>query len=218
MAIPYAILTLLPDLLKKLPKAGRWMDLVKHAIGFILLLIAVMLISKEYKILCFTVILSFCIWLAGTCVTFSTPIRKKIIVRLIALLLTLWAGWALLKPKVQIIEWNEYNTAEVEIARSQDRPVLIKFTADWCTSCKVVEMMVYGRQDIADLIKSKNVLAIKADTTEAHYPATVAQETIYKEPGIPVSILHVPDVNESLRWRGISFADELKQALEKIPE
>jgi len=94
---------------------------------------------------------------------------------------------------------------------------LIKFTADWCLSCQVVEKMVYSRKDIAKLIEERGVLAIKADTTTKDLPATFALKSMYNEPGVPVSMLFVPGEKESVRWRGMSFADELKALLEKLP-
>ena len=60
------------------------------------------------------------------------------------------------------------------------------------------------------------VLAIKADTTVSDYPATIALKEIYTEPGVPVSILLVPGQDEPQRWRGLSFGDELKSALEQL--
>ncbi len=45
MAAPYAILTSMPGLLKRLPRAGQWMELFKQGIGFVLLIIAVKLIA-----------------------------------------------------------------------------------------------------------------------------------------------------------------------------
>ena len=64
--------------------------------------------------------------------------------------------------------------------------------------------------------KQKGVLAIKADTTVSDYPATLALKEIYNEPGVPVSVLLVPGQDESQRWRGLSFGDELKSALEQL--
>ena len=60
------------------------------------------------------------------------------------------------------------------------------------------------------------MLAIKADTTARDYPATIALKEIYKEPGVPVNILFVPGQNEQMRWRDLSFGDELKSALEQL--
>jgi len=79
-----------------------------------------------------------------------------------------------------------------------------------------VERMVYSRKDIAELIKQKDVLAIKADTTVRDYPATVALKDVYNEPGVPVSILFMPGEKEPVRWHGLAFADELKTHLEEL--
>ena len=43
MAAPYALLTSMPSLLKHLPKPGRWMEIFKQAMGFVLLVVAVWL-------------------------------------------------------------------------------------------------------------------------------------------------------------------------------
>ena len=104
----------------------------------------------------------------------------------------------------------------IETALTQNRPVLIEFTADWCLSCAVVEKMVYSRKDIAELIEQKDVLAIKADTTLRDYPATVALKDVYNEPGVPVSILFAPGEKEPVRCHCLSFADELKTHLKGL--
>ena len=79
-----------------------------------------------------------------------------------------------------------------------------------------MEKIVYSRKDIANLIEQKNVLTIKADTTEKHFPATIALQQTYNEPGVPVSMLFVPGSEQLLKWRGIFFAGELKKQLQKL--
>ena len=94
---------------------------------------------------------------------------------------------------------------------------MVKFTADWCLSCQAVDRLVYSREDVAKLIEEKGILAIKADTTVRDYPATIALKNVYNEPGVPVSMLFVPGKDEPVRWRNMSFADELKALLERLP-
>ena len=135
-----------------------------------------------------------------------------------AIALALSAGWTFLSPPPEeLIDWQSYDGQAIQNAIEQGRPVLIKFTADWCLSCHTVEKFVYSRKDIADLIEQKNVLAIKADTTQKHSPATIALQQIYNEPGVPVTMLFVPGQKEPLRWRGILFASELILSLEQLP-
>ncbi len=221
MGVPYLLLTSIPGLVEKLPKPGRWMELFKQAVGFILLGIAAWLITvvpqeNRTSVLYFAVVLAFCVWMWGGWVSYNTKPVRKWLVRIIAVGLAIVAGWGLLKPSKQLIEWQSYDASVIKSALSADRPVIIKFTADWCLSCKAVDKLVYSRADIANLIEQKNVLAVKADTTARDYPATQALKNVYNEPGVPVSMYFAPGETEPVRWRDKSFGGELKALLEKL--
>jgi thiol:disulfide interchange protein len=224
MAAPYVILISMPSLLKYLPKAGRWTELFKQTMGFVLLIVAVWLITalpaaRKDAVLYFGVISAFCVWMWGGWVSFSTPAAQKWIIRIIAAAIAIAAGlWLLPGPGAEQIDWQPYDAAVIEQAIEKQRPVLLEFMADWCLNCKTVEKLVYSRKDIAKLIEQKDALAIRADTTEKNFPATLALKNIYNEPGVPVSILFMPGKKEPIRWRGILFADELKKSLEKLPD
>jgi len=220
MAAPYAMLTSMPGLLKRLPKPGRWMELFKQAIGFVLLLIAVKLIAalpelRRMSVLYFAVVLGFCIWMWGSWVGYGTKLSRKLVVRGIAVVLVIMAWFFFFAP--ELVDWQEYDAKLIEAAIAQQRPVLIKFTADWCANCAVVDRVVYGRKDIAKLIGEKGVLAIEADTTVTNYPATIALKNEYDEPGVPVSILYMPGEKVPLRLHEIFFATKLKKILQKLP-
>jgi len=222
MAAPYVILASIPGLLDNLPKPGKWMDIFKKTVGFILLGIAVWMITivpegRRSGLLFYSVILSFCVWMWGGWVSFDSKTLNKIVVRAIAILLAIGAGFWLLSAPVTLIDWQKYDAELIEKSLAENKPVLIKFTADWCLSCKAVEKLVYQRKDVAELIKQKGVVAIKADTTARDYPATKALKDIYNEPGVPVSMLFVPGEKEPVKWRDKTFGDELKALLEKMP-
>jgi thiol:disulfide interchange protein len=221
MALPYFILTSIPGMLNSLPKPGRWMEIFKQGIGFILLIIAVKMILALPEallsgVLYFAVVLSFSAWMWGTWIDFNTKPAKKWLVRFTALALAFVAGWTFLSNHKSLINWQSYDASEIEKAIDANQPVLIKFTADWCFSCQVAEKTVYSRKDIADLIKKKNILAIKADTTEKEFPATKALQQVFNEPGVPVTILLTPGSSTPIKFPGILFADKLKQQLEQL--
>jgi thiol:disulfide interchange protein len=223
MATPYAVLTSMPGLLNRLPRAGRWMELFKQAVGFVLLIIAVKLLvalpeARKASVLYFAVVLAFCVWMWGTWVGYSTRPARKWLVRGLAVALAVAAGWAFVPaPAYGLIDWKPYDALAVDKAIEKERPVLIKFTADWCLSCQTVEKIVYSRRDIAKLIRQKDVLAIKADTTKWDAPATLALKHAYNEPGVPVSLLFVPGSKEPLKWRGMLFAKDLRKHLQELP-
>jgi len=222
MAVPYLVLILTPGLLNRLPKPGVWMERIKQGLGFLLLLVAVKLLSalpSEWRIsvLYYIVILSFCVWMWGGWVSYTTAQGRKWLVRSIALLLAVAAGWAILPAQAEAIDWLDYDAAEIATAAGEQKPVLIKFTADWCSSCSVVERFVYMRKDISELIKQKGVVAFKGDTTLAGAPATVDLANVYHEPGVPVSVLLLPGGKEE-KLRGLIGKDDLKEVLNSLPD
>lgn len=221
MAAPYAILTLMPGWLNRLPRSGRWMELFKQTLGFLLLIIAVKLIkavpdANRINVLYFAVVLSFGLWVWSTWVPYGTKFSRKWLVRGIAALLVVSSFWFFFKP--ELVDWQDYDRAAIESARSEQTPVLIKFTADWCTNCEVVDKFVYQRKDIAGLIDSKGVLAIKGDTTEAKNAATLDLKNIYNEPGVPVTILWLPGQTEPVRLHDLFIDDKLRELLEPLPD
>ena len=221
MAAPYAILTSMPGWSKRLPKGGRWMELFKQTLGFVLLVIAVKLIKatpaeNRINLLYFAVVLSYSVWIWGTWVTYGSKLSRKLFIRGIAVLLVVLAFWFFFRP--ELVDWQEYDTASIASAKSQQKPVLIKFTADWCTNCEIVDKFVFGRKDIAKLLDKKGVLAIKGDTTNAGQPATLDLRNVYREPGVPVTMLFLPGETEPVRLHDLFFADELRTLLEKLPD
>lgn len=221
MAAPYAILTSVPGWLSRLPRGGRWMELFKQSLGFLLLIIAVKLIkavpdANKINLLYFAVILSFGVWVWSNWVPYGTKLSRKLLVRGLAALFVVSAFWFFFKP--ELVDWQEYDGTLIETAKSEQTPVLIKFTADWCTNCEVVDKFVYQRKDIARLIDKKGILAINGDTTQAKEAATLDLKNVYDEPGVPVTILLLPGRSEPVRLHELFFDDELRDLLEALPD
>jgi thiol:disulfide interchange protein DsbD len=197
------------------------MEIFKKTGGFLLLIIAAKFmlagLTKEHmlNVLLYGVIFAFCVWMWGTWVTFSTPKGKKWSVRLVALAIAVATGfWLLPAPGQSQIDWQKYEPTVVQNALEENKPVLIKFTADWCTNCKIVEREVYQNPDIASFLDQKGFVAIKADTTQETYQATVDYKTIFKEAGnVPNTILLNPDTQTMTKIRGIFTPEELQKAI-----
>jgi thiol:disulfide interchange protein len=221
MAAPYVILTAVPGWLSRLPRGGRWMELFKQSLGFVLLIIAVKLIkavpdANKINLLYFAVILSSGVWVWANWVSYGTKLSRKVWVRGCTVLFVASAFWFFFKP--ELVDWQNYDSSVIESARAEARPVLIKFTADWCTNCEIVDKFVYQRKDIARLIDKKGILAVKGDTTETTQAATLDLKNVYNEPGVPVTILLLPDRSEPVRLRALFFDDELRDLLESLPD
>ncbi len=228
MALPYAVVVLVPSLLNRLPRPGYWMDIFKKSTGFLLFFIAVKLTlaalpkDRLLNVLTYGVVFSFCVWMWGKWAGFSTPAPRTWTIRAIALLIAVGAGFWLLPARGQPAgggpDWRPYDAGLVQEAISKGRPVLLKFTADWCTNCKVVERRVYHDPQVIKLLRQKNVLPIKADTTLIDYPATKDLKQVYGEAGnVPVTVILLPDGSRQ-KLRGIFDKEELARILNALPE
>jgi thiol:disulfide interchange protein len=224
MALPYVILTSIPGLLEKIPKPGRWMELFKHATGFILLAIGVKLLEavqpeKIIDVLYYAIVLAVCVWMWGVWVGYNTPKSKKWLIRLAAIVLAVIFGFIFLtEPKKGLINWQDYDAQLIASAQGNNQPVLVKFTADWCFSCKILDKTVYSNRKIAELIENKGVLAIKADTTRSDYPATIALKETYSEPAVPVTVLLLPGKETPIKLRGNLIKTELIKNLQSLED
>jgi thiol:disulfide interchange protein len=228
MALPYAVVVLVPSLLNRLPRPGYWMDIFKKSTAFLLFFIAVKLTlaalpkDRLLSVLTYGIVFSFCVWMWGKWTGFSTPAPRVWTIRAIALLIAVGTGFWLLPARGQLAQgapdWQPYDAGLVQKAVAQGRPVLLKFTADWCANCKVVERRVYHDAQVVKLIKQKNVLPIKADTTLIDYPATTDFTQVYGEAGnVPVTIVLLPDGSQK-KLRGIFSKEELVNILNGLPE
>ena len=226
MAAPYAILTAFPKLVSWLPKPGRWMEILKQSMGFVLLIVAIWLIGSvsDYSyplwVVAYGAVLVFCLWAWGAWVRYDSPLHQRITIRSLAVLLAVMAGvWMLRPPQPPAVRLETFDEAKIDQARREGRIVLVDFTANWCLTCKTVEAWVYNDAMVADELTHWNVLAMKGDVTTSDLPANRMLRQL-QEPGVPVTVIFPPyaagqDAPEPIRLRGIFARSALSAALEQ---
>jgi len=203
MAAPHLLLAAMPGLVKILPRPGRWMELLKQSMGFVMLLVAIWLIttltSDSYVgwVVAFGVVFAFALWVWGTWVRYDdSPVRKLAIRGPAVVLTVLAAALMLAPPKPPAVRGAPYDQAAIAAAHDKGQTVLVQFTASWCASCKVVEYYVYDKRAVAGQLKARNVAAFKADVTNAgdmsnpkSASATLAN-TFHRSP--PLTVIYPP--------------------------
>jgi suppressor for copper-sensitivity B len=198
MAAPHALLAVCPWMIGWVPRPGRWMELLRQAMGFALLGVAVWLVgtlSSDPRVawtLGYAVVLVFCLWVWGTVVRYSWPMGAKLLVRWLALVAAVAAGaWMLTPPKAMAVHFQPFDEARIAKATGEGKIVLVDFTAGWCLSCKLVDYFIYDQPEVASELEDRGVVAMRADVTSADSPANaLLYERLKGAP--PLTVIYPP--------------------------
>ena len=219
MAAPHALLSAFPDLVKRLPKPGHWMELFKHAMGFLLLPVAIWLLSTlaedtwPFWVAAYGVVLCFALWVWGKWVRYDAPLSRKLLVRGAAVAIAVVGGIAMLPPPEPLaVAFRPVEQSLIESANADGRTALVKITAAWCLECQVIDARVYDTAEIAEALAERNVLALKADVTDR---ASAASQWVREHVGgaPPITMIY-PPAGEPVRLVGAFDKGELLSVLD----
>jgi thiol:disulfide interchange protein len=242
LASPYVLLSFNPSWQKLLPKPGMWMEHFKQGMGFILLFSAVWLLSILGSVtgtdgliggLIFIVATSFSAWLVGTFANFMASQRQKIVVWLIACLIsatTLYAfAWkAVTELKAanpvtaaqlsNVIDWQPFIKEQVDQSLSEGHVVFLNFTAEWCQTCKLNEKTTFASKAVVDKFKAAGVVAYKGDWTSSNAEITKILQKFGRS-GVPLYVVFSPHrPNQPMVLSEIPSQTEVIAAIEKATQ
>jgi thiol:disulfide interchange protein DsbD len=213
LALPYLTLSAFPNLVRKLPRPGPWMESFKQAmsfllfatVGYLLWVYSDQVFQQDYGLKGLFVMIGLsCIaaagWVWGRWTTPSKKPKTKWIARAITLLLFA-TGIILAKPsppenipESAQIDWQTWSKEKEEELRAEGVPVYIDFTAKWCVTCQVNKKNAYS-EEVVELMKAKKVVFLKADKTTSN-PEIDAELTRLGRSAIPVNVLYAPGESE----------------------
>jgi len=229
MGLPVCILALFSGAMKRLPLSGDWMLWIRKLMGWVLIGMAVYIISplisgrfSKPAIFLVTAVASgiHLGWLekAG-----QSKARFIFIKRISGVLIILAGiGYLLLFTFSgrEGIRWAAYDEALLARAAQKGQPVIIDFYADWCIPCKWLDRTVFRDEEIVEL--SEKFAVMRMDLTKQN----AFQEEILKRYGVigvPTIIFLGKDGVEErdLRVESMVEASEfltaMKQALLSAP-
>ncbi len=223
MAAPHALLTSFPSLLAKLPRPGAWMEYFKQSMGFLMLLVAVWLFSTfsddayPFWLIAFAVVLAMGLWIWANWVRYDAPLARKLVVRGIAVAIVVAAGlWMIPRPTPLAVEFEPFSRARINEARAEGSPVLVKFTASWCTKCQVLDYTVFDSPEVARALQEAGVVAVRADVTAKGTPASEYLRQVGGAP--PLTRIFPPGGGPAIRLEGSYSKEKLLEVLGEFDE
>ncbi len=176
MSTPYILLIIKPNILKLLPKAGRWMLKLKKIMGLFLVLTIMWLVYVLYAqtnifvIMIFLGQLFFMVFLlkkraAMLNLTNLIIYRLLILATLVMAILTIVFAQSGKEREEKF--WRNFNNIKLDELIEQKQIIFVNVTADWCLTCKFNDLSVLNRQNFRTYIKENNIIAVKADYTNS---------------------------------------------------
>ena len=173
MSIPYLTLTMNPKLMKFIPKPGNWLRVFEILMGFLLIFTVVYLLTifdKEtvLPMILFLSVSALGLWQYGK---FGSVIniREKRIVSILFLILIISGGYLLsfeyfFKIENAEIKKNEFSVDKLYSNKSK-KITVVKWTADWCPNCKLVEKISLNTNSVSKILNENNIEILTADIT-----------------------------------------------------
>jgi thiol:disulfide interchange protein DsbD len=218
LGLPYLFLAIFSGKIKNLPRAGLWMDAVKHIFGFILLAMALyFLIPILPKSISGYILPVFGIIAALYILFFDKAASSvkgfKIFKIVFSFLIIALSVYSLIPSDKQEIKWTKYSDDSL-VNLEGKRGVIIDFYADWCIPCKELDAITFADPKVIEL--SKEFGTFKADMTKSLSPEVFALREKYKIVGVPTILILDNKGQEKNRITGFLSADEFYQIINQI--
>ena len=219
LGIPYLVLALFSGKIKNLPRAGFWMDAVKHIFGFILLGMAIYFAEPLLPKVIVKFALPIFMIIAGISLLFmdkkaSEIMGFKIFKILFSSLLIFAAAYLLWPTDQKSLDWQYYSDELYENALSSNNKIIIDFYADWCIPCKELDALTFSNDEV--IKRTKDFISIKVDMTKTMSDETEIIRNKFSIRGMP-TVLIINSMGEEVeRITGFVNAEEFLKIIDTV--
>jgi len=219
LGVPYLLLAIFSGKIKKLPRAGEWMEAVKHIFGFLLIGMAIYFVNpilpkniQGYFLPIFMILAALYLMLFDK---LANRIKGFRIFKIVfSVLLVVAAVYALIPSNKKSIGWQHFKPEIASVSLSGSKGMIIDFYADWCIPCKELDANTFSDDRVIAL--ANNFVTLKADMTKSLSPEVEVLRNQYNIVGVPTVIIINNKGKEVQRLTGFVNADEFIKLLKNV--
>jgi thiol:disulfide interchange protein len=236
MALPYLAASAWPGLARALPRPGPWMLHFKVLMSIPMWATVIWLtwvlgqqvgIDGATALLAALLVLGWLAWAWGS----PTMARSRARVGMTAVAALSLAGvmvWALpmwsatAAPTTATTanaqsEWQAWSPQRVAELNAQGRTVFVDYTAAWCVTCQFNKRTTLATAEVKAAFEKHKVTLLRADWTRRD-PTITAELTRLQRSGVPVYALYAPGGAGPKLLSEILSVQEVRSALESLPQ
>lgn len=114
----------------------------------------------------------------------------------------------------KLLSWEHSEEKAVAMAKAENRPLMVDFTADWCGACKKMTKETFSDPRVME--KAAHFVAVKVDATDDEDKQIEAVKGKYKVVGLPTLVLYDSKGVERKRFNDFVGPDAFLAAIEGI--
>jgi len=218
LGFPYLLLAIFSGKIKSLPRAGLWMEGVKHIFGLLLIGMAFYFLDpilpksiQGYPLPVFGIIAALILLFADKTANDSKGFRYfKTVFSVIIIAISIYS----LIPKEQLEpEWNKFSLEGYEKSLENAQPMVIDFYADWCIPCKELDALTFSNPEVIE--KLENFTLYKVDMTKNNDINEQLRKN-FDVIGMPTVLIIDSQGNEVERITGFVDAEEFLSLLNNV--
>jgi thiol:disulfide interchange protein DsbD len=211
-AAPFTLVSLFPQLAKRLPRPGAWMDVLKHGLAFPMFGAYAWLVwvlaqqagtGALATILACSVVLGFAGWLYGIAQKrrFREKSHKLLYAVTAALLVAVIAPVSgIIQPGAPLpdgqpatavtqVKWSPQTVAET---RGHGKAIMVDFTASWCITCQVNQRTTLSTTAVKEALLRTGTVYMVADSTKFNPDIDDAMNE-FGQGGLPLYVVYPAD-------------------------
>lgn len=210
-------------------KPGAWMEKIKVFFGFIMLAMAIWILSRivetHYILIAFGILGVFFSVFMGIfekALDTFTKIKKSILILVLSYSLCLFLGGLFgakdflnplnfsTKQENQTLNYHFINNLDqINQEIKNNQALMLDFTASWCENCKLLDELTFSDQRIIDQVKKYKLIKVDVSQNNSEDIKTMKQFNVF---GPPV-LIFFENGKEKLKITGFINADDLLKKL-----
>ncbi|MCX5873753.1 MAG: thioredoxin family protein [Deltaproteobacteria bacterium] len=211
LGIPLFFLAMFSGNLEKLPGSGEWMLWVRKLMGWVLIGMAAYFVSPLLTPSVSVFVLAGVALAAGLHLGWIDSVqggfkafrvvRNVVGVAGVVVGALLLGSWLMVGPGVS---WQPYSDEVMEQARKSNKPVIVDFSATWCTPCRELEDITFRDPAVVQQAED-NFVMVKVDLTKKGNPLHEKLVTQYSVKGVPTVVFFDSQGRERKDLRLVDF-------------
>ena len=173
MSLPWLLIAAWPALALRLPRPGRWMNGMRLALGLLMLVSSLWLLSLMTNHIGLTpTLIAGAVLLLGLLLAVWQQLGARsagiatasvLVIGGLALLVGSLTANQWRQPLHDNIAWQPLSEQAIVHALAANKRVFVDVTADWCVTCKANKYNVLLRDEVQKALSAEDVVALRGD-------------------------------------------------------